>query len=239
MKKITMLMAVVLLAFAMPGFAQKKKVAVVTFYADKNVDLSDVGLAGAEVIADLAKDPSFNLTPLVEQFHEKFFNEYATKFPFDLVSESEVTSRTDYQAYKPEYQRGYSEDVYVTYKDYTAIDASWGKKNTNDMAKMFEQYDGVMFVFLTFRMNKGFGVGGTATTKMQAYTNIVLYNKKGVKVFSIHEHANSKKTGVMVGGVPVMKAEKVLPMCESALTELMKDLDKRIQKIIDKTAKKL
>lgn len=43
----------------------------------------------------------------------------------------------------------------------------------------------------------------------------------------------------MVGWVPVMKPEKILPMCESALDELIEDLDKRIQKIIDKSAKKL
>ena len=219
--------------------AQTKKVAVVTFYADKNVDLSDVGLAGAEIIADLAKDPSFNLQPLVNQFHDKFFNEYAKKFPFELIPEAQVTGNAAYQAFKPEYSTAITGDSYVTAPGYIAVDHNVGKKNESELLKIFNDVDGVMFVFLTFNMNKGFGVGGTATTKMQAYANIVLYNKEGKKVFTINEHANSKKTGVMVGGVPVMKPEKVLPMCESALDELMEDLDKRIQKIIDKSAKKL
>jgi hypothetical protein len=43
----------------------------------------------------------------------------------------------------------------------------------------------------------------------------------------------------MVGGIPVVNPEKILPMCESALTELMGDLKKRIAKIISKTDKKL
>ena len=43
----------------------------------------------------------------------------------------------------------------------------------------------------------------------------------------------------MVGGVPVVKPEKILPMCESALQELMGDLRKRIAKIVKKSGVKL
>jgi hypothetical protein len=239
MKKLKLMLAIALIAVAMPGFAQKKKVAVVTFYADRMVDLSDVGLTGLDVVSELANDPTFNLQPLLDQYHEKFFKEYAPKFPFEIVSETVVTGNAAYQAYKPEYAAGYEITRYVTSPGYIPVDAHIGKKNIQDMVKMFPDVDGVMFVYLDFAMNKGFGVGGTATTKMQAYTSFVLYNTKAEKVFIIREHANSKKTGVMVGGVPVMKPAKVLPMCESALTELMEDLDKRIQKIIDKSAKKL
>jgi hypothetical protein len=237
MKKITMLLAVLVLA--LPGFAQKKKVAVVTFYADRLVNLDDVGMGGAAVISDLANDQSFNLRPLVQQYHDKFFNEYAKKFPFELMPESEVTGKAEYQAYKPDYKPGTTDASYVAYDGYKAINHNWGKENEKAMVKMFPEADGVMFVYIDFAMQKGFGVGGTATTKMRVTTNIALYNKKGEKVFSITEGENSKKTGVMVGGVPVMKPEKVLPMCESALNELMGDLEKRLTKIIDKSAKKL
>jgi hypothetical protein len=41
----------------------------------------------------------------------------------------------------------------------------------------------------------------------------------------------------MVGGLSVVKPEKILPMCESALTELMGDLKKRIAKIVSKAEK--
>ena len=43
----------------------------------------------------------------------------------------------------------------------------------------------------------------------------------------------------MVGGVPVINPEKLLPMCDSALEELMGDLQKRIAKIIKKSDAKL
>lgn len=219
--------------------AQNKKVAVVTFYADKLVGLKDVGLGAVALAAELQNDSNFNLTPLVQQFHGKFFNEYSKKFPFQLVDEATVTGKADYVSFKPEYARGSEATRYTAIKGYHSITPNWGKANTESMTKMFSEYDGTMYVFLTFELVKGFGVGGTASTKMEAYTNIVMYNKAGEKVFTINEHANSKKTGAMVGGVPVMKTEKILPMCESALAELMIDLEKRIQKIVEKSDKKL
>lgn len=240
MSKIKMMLAVLLLAVTMPGFAQaKKKVAVVTFYADRNIDLSDVGGAGVTLVAELLDDPTFNLKPLIDKYHDKFFKDYAPKFPFDIAPETTVTENAAYQAYLPEYAPGYEVTRYVVPAGYKAIDAYYGKKNVKEMVKLFSDYDGVLFVYISFSMNKGFGVGGTATTKMKAYTNITLYNKLGTKVFAIRESANAKQTGMMVSGVPVLDANKVMPQCESALEELMEDLDKRLQKIIDKSAKKL
>ena len=67
--------------------------------------------------------------------------------------------------------------------------------------------------------------------------NSIFYNKKGEKVFAFSESERSKKTGVMVGGIPVVKSEKILQICESALTELMGDLKKRIAKIVSKAEK--
>lgn len=239
MKKLTLFIAIIMIAFAGQVAAQTKKVAVVTFYADKQVDLSDVGMTTVSVITDLMNDPTFNLQPLVEKYHDRFFSEYAPKFPFQLVPESEVTGNPAYQAFKGEFQGGYNPSRYVTAKGYVPVDHNWGKNNEKNLLKLFPDVDGIMFVYISFSMNKGFGVGGTATTKMQAYTNIVVYNKKGEKVFTINEHANSKKTGMIVGGVPTTSPDKILPMCEDALNQLMEDLDKRIQKIIDKSAKKL
>lgn len=228
-----------LIAVSVTAFAQKKKMAVVTFYADKQVDMSDVGLPEATVIAELTKNPAFNLQPMVQQYHEKFFTDFAPRFPFDLVEESAVTGNEGYQAYKPDYQGAMEATRYEAFSGYKAIDHNWGKENEKAMVKMFNEYDGVMFVRISFSLDQGFGIGGTSTTKMRAFTNIALFNKKGEKVFSINENANSKKTGVMVGGVPVITVEKIMPMCQSALDELMKDLDKRIEKIVDKSAKKL
>ena len=223
------------------GFAQKKKVAVVTFYADKMVDLSDVGFATLASVTDLQNDPNFNLKPLLAKYHDTFFNTYSKEFPFEFLPEATVTAKPEYQAFKPTFL-GIDQKMdirFQPYENYVSIDPSWNASNVKAMVNLFPEADGVLFVYIKFALVKGYGIGGTASTKMQAYTHIALYNKKADKVFVIDEHANSSKTGVMVGGVPVMKAEKILPMCESALDELMEDLGKRLEKIIKKSNQKL
>jgi hypothetical protein len=113
-----------------------------------------------------------------------------------------------------------------------------GSANEVASAQMFkEAADGVLFTEIHFAVVKGFAVGGTGTIKMKAYARIALYDKTGKKVFAFSEGANSKKTGTIVGGVPVLSLDKVLPMCESALEELLKDLDEKLEKIVKKSDK--
>ena len=43
----------------------------------------------------------------------------------------------------------------------------------------------------------------------------------------------------IIGGIPLMKAEKLLPLCGSASEKLVADLSKKVKKISKKAAKKL
>ncbi len=244
MKKITLLCMLVF-AFSVSANAQKKKVAVVTFYADKMIDFTNLEIGGEELlknVLDLRDNPNFNLAPMLEQFHSNFFNEYSKSLPFDLLSEKEVTEDPEYQAFVPKYEMSkYQANNYLVYPGYKYIyEGMNGKYNEEGIAKaLADKADGVMFVYIGFGFEKGFGIGKTMTLKMRATTRMALYNKKGEKVFAFSEGENSKKTGVMVKGLPVISPSKILPMCESALTELMGDLDKRIKKIVTKTENKL
>lgn len=236
---------VMLFSIAQTVTAQKKKVAVVTFYANKMVDYSALEIPAGEMmkeLLDLRNDPNFNLAPLLETYHTNFFNEYSKSFPFELLPENVVTENKAYQAYNEgSGNTTYDALDYLMFPGYKYLyEGILGKSNEVAVAKMFEnEADGVMFVYIDFSFQKGFGIGKTMSIKMRATTRIALYNKKGEKVFAFSEGENSKKTGVMVKGIPVMKPEKILPMCESALTELMGDLDKRIEKIVKKSEAKL
>lgn len=236
---------VMLFSISQTVTAQKKKVAVVTFYANKMVDYSALEIPAGEMVKellDLRNDPNFNLEPLLETYHTNFFNDYAKAFPFELLPESVVTENQAYIDYKPTFDLNTFDALdYLMFPGYKYIwEGMMGKSNEVAIAKMFEnEADGVLFVNIDFSFQKGFGIGKTMSIKMRASTRIALYNKKGEKVFAFREGENSKKTGVMVGGIPVMKPEKIIPMCESALTELMGDLDKRIEKIVKKSEAKL
>ena len=99
--------------------------------------------------------------------------------------------------------------------------------------------DGVMFVYIDFQFVKKFAMGGTGTAGMRAYARLKLWNKTGDKVFVVNESATSSKTIGIIGGIPLMKVEKILPLCEDAATELLIDLKKRIPKLVGKVEKKL
>jgi len=239
------ILTVLVFTFAQNVTAQKKKVAVVTFYANKMVDISALEIPADEIVKnllDLRNDPNFNLAPLLETFHANFMNDYSKKFPFDLVPESTVLENQAYIDFKPTYDlKAYDVQNYLMYPGYKYIwEGFMGKSNEVAIAKLFEkEADGVLFVNIDFSFQKGFGVGKTMSIKMRATTRMALYNKKGEKVFAFSEGENSKKTGVMVGGIPVLQPDKIIPMCESALNELMGDLDKRIEKIVKKSEGKL
>lgn len=223
------------------AYSQDKKVAVITFYVDKRINMDDLGLSQAADLLKLEEDPNFNLTPILTSFHTQFFEDYAKSFPFQIVPEADIFNSPDYKAYVPDDRNpADTKRRYTAIEGYKVIEYAEGMlDNKKNLAKLFAQYDGVMFVYINFAFEKGFAINGTGTLKARAYSNIVLVNNKGNRVFNIHEYATSKKTGTIVGGIPVMKAEKVLPMCESALTELMADLQKRIPKIIKKADAKL
>jgi hypothetical protein len=250
MKKIKFLLVLFCLNLGFSIQAQEKaekKVAVVSFYTDKTVDVSDLGLEGAKGIADaildLRDNPSFNLTAILEKYHAAFFNTYSKKFPFALLPETEVTGKKEYIDFQPKFNGLNSDYIYgiINYPNYKFIyEGILGKTNEEGIAKIFSnQANGVLFTEIHFALVKGFGIGGTATVKMRASVRIALYDSTGKKVWVITEGANSKKTSMMVGGIPVMKPEKIMPMCESALEELLKDLDDRMGKIIKKTDGKL
>jgi hypothetical protein len=245
MKIIKILRVTVCVLLMTTSYGQKKKVAVVTFYANKMVEFKELGIGSEELIKnilDLRDNPNFNLTPLLEQYHTNFFSEYAKEFPFELLPESAVVDSKKYQDFQPKYHlTDYDALNYLNYGNYKYIyEGILGKDNEEGIAKLFaDEADGVLFVNIDFAFEQGFGIGKTMSIKIRATTRIALYNTKGEKVFAFSESERSKKTGVMVGGIPVVKPEKILPMCESALTELMGDLKKRIAKIISKTNKKL
>lgn len=223
----------------------EKKVAVVSFSTDKTVDVTDLGLNGVKAVADkildLKNDPNFNLTPILEKYHTAFFDSYSKKFPFALLPENEVINIQAYKDFEPklgekENQTAFSLLNYPGYKE--IYEGMFGKSNEEGIATIFkDKADGVIMTRIHFSLVKGFGIGGTATVKMKVYARIALYDKTGNKVWVINESEQSKKTGFMVKGIPVLEPNKILPMCESALEELMKDLDDRIEKIVKKSDK--
>ena len=242
MKKIFTITLVFFAILTVSGFAQDKKVAVVSFYINKQIDVTEFGAPAYLAVTKLNDDPDFNLAPMLKEFHSQFFDTYSQNFPFQLLPEDQVVKNAAYKAFQPAgvAESGILEATkYIIPADgYKILLTNIGNGNAQDMLKIFDQCDGVMQVSINFKLVK-YGFGGMGLVKVKAKTTMVLYNKNGDKVFSIDEDANSKGGNAMVGGIPVMTTDKIMPACQSAMDELMAALQKDMPKLIKKANAKL
>lgn len=244
MKNLKTVLVLTFLSLFMLGNAQKKKVAVVSFYADKMIDLSALS-ASADLIAkntNLSDDPNFNLTEPLKKLHSAFFSEYSKNFDFEIISEEDVLSNETYKAFEPTYEE--AGNIVKDVKSTTSIEGynviPNYRKNVKDLKAVAEDLgvDAIMFIHLDFGFVKT-GVGSFGYVSIQARYSMDLYSKDNNSIFQFREVAGSSKKAVMVKGIPVMKTDKIQPMCESAVDKLMKDLNKKVKRLAKKSNRKL
>jgi len=224
------------------AIAQNKNVAVVTFFINKEIDVTEFGAPAYLAVKKLGDDPAFNLAPMLSSFHKQFMDEYSKSFPFNLLPEDQVIKNEAYKAYTPVgiANSGIlnATNFLIPVNGYKIFLNMAGHENEKNMLKIFNQADGVMDVTINFKLVK-IGLGGMGVVKVNANANMTLFNKNGDKVFSVDQDAKSKSVSPLVGGVPVMTPEKIIPMCESAMAELMAALQKDLPKMIKKADAKL
>ncbi|MBV6653436.1 MAG: hypothetical protein KI786_06765, partial [Mameliella sp.] len=160
------------------GYSQKKKVAVITFYPPKTIDLSEVD-ATADFIAkntSLSDDPDFNLTEPLKKYHKAFFDDYVGEFDFELIPEEKVLALPEYQAFKADYGAHKNlggQEAYQSIDGYKVI-RSYGErlevKNIKPIAEALGA-DAIMFVRLSYRFNKT-GIGKLGYYSIQAVTSL-------------------------------------------------------------------
>lgn len=235
MKKSLFLIPVFLILINAASYAQKK-VAVVTFYMNKQIDLSEFSASkDVDIQSKLNDDPKFNLAPLLSNFHTRFFNNYASNFPFQLLPESEVANNDAYKAFIPagDNSKGAYDDkhYFLPVDGYKVILPYVSHANERKLIKIFNQCDGVMKVYVYFSLVK-YGVAGMGVVKIEAHSDISLYNKDGDQIFSIKEAAKSRNMNTLTGGIPKMTADKILPMCQSAMDELISTVQKELPKLV-------
>lgn len=153
--------------------------------------------------------------------------------PFSILPEEEVITNSGYLAFKSTDQ----ERSYVIMSP-RYVYFSW-KSDAKQLGDIFPIQDGVMFIYLSYEFAPKIAIGGLETAGMKARVTINLFNKQGKRVFTITETAKSRKSIPLVGGVPVIKSEKVLPLCEDSTKELLEDLKGRIPKMAKKVDAKL
>jgi len=228
------------------SYSQKKTVALVSFYCDRFIE------HGGPNMASFLNDPKYDLKPLVEKAYNQFVKDYAKNFPFTIAPHSELLAVPEYSLFKTRFLADSAKasktlnkilgmNQYVLPKGFVLAygrSSETIKKENFDpyiLAQLLGKFDGVMVVSLDYEFREkamGFACG------MLAYMTIGLFDKDGNKVFMIREFSTSKGKVPAVGGVPILKTEKVVPLCQDATNVLFSELKGKLPKIIKKTAKK-
>lgn len=242
MKK-SVLVLLALMFFVYGVNAQKKKVAVVTFYVNRYVEPDDNLSGNAKLISSIAalsNNPNFNLSSILENFHNTFFNEFLPMFPFEVIDEKTIWENENYKQMKSFDSTSIFQRNSLLYKDYRYCDVhSLFKSDLRRLIEYFPEYDGFMFVFLSYKIMAKAAIGGMGSAGIRAFVNMKLWNKETKRVFTIYEGEYSKESVPLIAGIPVMDAEKILPMCQSATDKVLVELKRRLPGMMKKVDKKL
>ena len=246
MKKYVLLLLTVLLTGAFAQ-AQEKRVAIVTFYADKLIGANKLDEGARQSFYKLAEEENeqFDIEPIFKTFHKTFKDDYLEYFPFEVVPEEAVLNDAEYKAYQLPSSISVNENRFIPIEGYQVLVSggnmlrSWRTESHMIAALSDLDVDGVMYVTLYYTWEPKIALGGMGNVGIKAHILMELYNKEAKKVFSHEESAVSKKSVALVGAVPVMDYAKLIPMCENATEELTKDLRKKIGKLTKKTNKSL
>ena len=217
--------------------AQNKKVALVTFYVNKTLNVGKGINPINVVIGTLAKDPNFDLSGILSDFHNTFVTDYVKQYPFDLIDEKTIIESENYKNIDC-VDSAYSHCL--TFAGYKALDVSGiYKKHLNKLKAAFPDVDGFLFVFMDFEIMAKVAFAGMGTAAINARMCMKLWNKNGDRVFNVSDGEFSTGTVPLVSGVPVMTSDKILPLCREAAQASMKAFKTKLPKLIKKIDSKL
>lgn len=152
------------------------------------------------------------MEPLLKSFHTQFFDSYSKSIPFELLPEDQVVSK---DAYKAIVQACFASSGALDISNFAVVipgckvllEKLMGHQNEKEMIKIFNPADGVMLVSTSFKQVK-IGLGAMGVVKVEAQTNIALFNKSGDIIFSVDESGSSKDLSPLFSAAPLMTAEK-------------------------------
>jgi hypothetical protein len=237
MRKLKTLLLLLTILVSGAASAQIQKGALISVFGDRN--LSDDPM-DTKIYEVLMKDTSFNLKPIVNKFDMTIREKFLPQFPFTFLTKEQVINAEGYTDLR-QLTRWATDDWQTTSAEkYVPIAAFGIADDTKAIQKSFEivgnGVDGVMIAYISFNIYDAGGIGPMAKKKVYAYVNLKIFNKEGKRIFKLKERASSDKGVLAVAGI-ITDVKKVMPMIESAATNLFADMEAKLPKSLAKMTK--
>ncbi len=212
----------------------KPKVAVISIYCNKEIGFVEFdGIAA--MITRLADDKNFDLSPMVNDVHEKVFGAYTANLPYEFLDEDSVLNT-----------KGYDETLLDDFLlnqsrlNYLLSPVGYVPVGTNDgkvIKKAFDVFngiEGVMIVSVDYELVKvGVEIDGFGNAKIQATGVIRVADGDGKKLFKVVQTAKSdNEINFSFGGV--FNSSEMIPLCSEAAKNLFVEMDEAILKKTEK-----
>ena len=231
--KIRMILVSLFIASTSLAIAQPT-VGIYSFYLDKEVDFSLMqGFSdnSKEMIQTLVQDPEFNLEPLIQDFHEYFIGTAAPLLPIKLSPEETMLSSGVYQSLE-NHNKYEKTEMHQSATGYVQLGRSFDDSYLQLTSN--QSLDGLMSVRLQFFVRKNM-----LKTVIQAQVTVTVWNDEGKKAWNYAEFGISKIGFTAVSGFVVSKQDEVMPMFESAMSNLKEKMSGNITSRAKNATKKL
>jgi hypothetical protein len=214
------------------------KVAVVAVGANKYIDMEEFGL-GQNIMAELAKDDEFDVTPAVTSTHRFVFGDFRTRLPFELLDEKRIVPAERYQAFVAfpaspfkDLQARHFVGARVGNHAYKPVLTSWiasigiGVKERRDrlFATVPDEADAIMLVHVSYKLDKEASMFGAGMARIIAYLQADIVDRKGRTVLSVVRNATSRDQ-VEFAFNSVVSPKKIQPLCLDATDQALRAMD--------------
>jgi hypothetical protein len=209
------LILVSLLAVSTSLVMSQPTLGIYSFYLDKEVDFSLMqGFSdnSKEMIQNLVQDPEFNLEPLIKDFHDYFINTAEPLFPFNFSPEEQMLSSGIYQSLE-NHNKYEKTEMHLPSAGFVQLGRSFDDSYLQLTSN--QSLDGLMSVRVQFFVRKNM-----LKTVIQAQVTVSVWNEYGKKAWNYSEFGISEIGFTAVSGFVVSKQDEVMPMFESAMSNL-------------------
>lgn len=218
-------LSLISLSFTPTNPAQDQKIALVSVYCSKMVDMTDFTGSMAGIVNTLANSEDFKLDPFVDQLHKNIMDNYLSNLDYTFMPEEEVLNHEGYDESLND-DALLSGDFMIRPEGYESVHTR-SKKAQKATIAAFPEVDGIMMVGIDYKLVKMVEAMGFGTAKIQANVHLRIIDRKSKKLLNVLVNQRSDgKIKFALGGV--FDTDVLMPLVEDATKKALARMDEKI-----------